>query len=34
MEETTMLILDPGVDAQEIAAEITCCVKGQNMASA
>jgi hypothetical protein len=30
MEETTMLVLDPGVDAQEIAAEIgTCCAKGQ-----
>jgi hypothetical protein len=29
MEEMTMLILDPGVDAQEVAAEMICCAKGQ-----
>jgi len=26
MEESTMLILDPGVDTQEIAETSTCCV--------
>ena len=25
MEESTMLILDPGVDTQEIAETTTCC---------
>jgi len=32
MEESTMLILDPGVDSQEIAATMQCC-KGSPQAT-